>query len=71
LTVEQAKGKVEGDELVLVVDIDGVARAYPINMLTGPAREIINDKLGGRLPRRGDTCATTASCMPEKSTGKH
>ena len=33
------------DELVLGVVIDGKARAYPINMLTGPTREIINDEL--------------------------
>ena len=35
-------------ELVLGVVVDGKARAYPINMLTGPSREIINDTLGGR-----------------------
>ncbi len=35
-------------ELVLGVVVDGEARAYPINMLNGPKREIINDRLGGR-----------------------
>ncbi len=35
-------------ELVLGVVVNGEARAYPINMLTGPSREIINDSLGGR-----------------------
>jgi hypothetical protein len=35
-------------ELVLGVVINGEARAYPINMLTGPSREIINDTLGNR-----------------------
>lgn len=35
------------DELVLGVVRNGEARAYPINMLTGPAREIVNDTLGG------------------------
>lgn len=35
-------------ELVLGVVVRGQARAYPINMLTGPSREIINDKLGGQ-----------------------
>ena len=35
-------------ELVLGVVVNGQARAYPINMLTGPSREIINDTLGGR-----------------------
>lgn len=35
-------------ELVLGVTVNGVSRAYPINMLTGPQREVINDTLGGR-----------------------
>lgn len=39
---------VRGNELVLGVVVNGKARAYPINMLTGPRREIINDDLGGR-----------------------
>jgi hypothetical protein len=34
-------------ELVLGVTVNGQSRAYPINMLTGPQREIINDQLGG------------------------
>ena len=34
-------------DLVLALTLDGHARAYPINMLTGPRREIINDTLGG------------------------
>jgi len=34
-------------ELVLGLELNGSARAYPINMLTGPQREIINDTLGG------------------------
>jgi hypothetical protein len=33
-------------ELVIGVVIGEEARAYPINMLTGPRREIINDRLG-------------------------
>ena len=39
---------VRDDELVLGVVVGREARAYPINMLTNPTREIINDKLGGR-----------------------
>jgi hypothetical protein len=35
-------------ELVLGVVVGNEARAYPINMLTGPQREILNDTLGGR-----------------------
>ena len=34
------------NELVLGVEVDGVARAYPINTLTVPNREIFNDQLG-------------------------
>lgn len=39
--------EVSDNELVLGVVVKGDARAYPINMLTGPSREIINDMLGG------------------------
>ena len=39
---------VTNSELVLGVVVNGEPRAYPINMLTGPSREIINDELGGR-----------------------
>ena len=43
-----SEARIEDNELVLGVVVDGNARAYPINMLTNPTREIINDKLGGR-----------------------
>ncbi len=36
------------DELVLAVRIGDEARAWPLNVMTGPAREIFNDQLGGR-----------------------
>lgn len=39
---------IKDDELVLGVTIDDQSRAYSINMLTNPTREIINDSLGGR-----------------------
>ena len=45
--VPAGKSKIEDDELVLGVEINGKARAYPINMMTGPMREIFNDELGG------------------------
>lgn len=48
VTVDEAKRFVEANELVLGVVIGDEARAYPINMLTNPTREIINDRLGGR-----------------------
>ncbi len=35
------------NELVIGVEVNGAARAYPINQLNGPQREIINDVLGG------------------------
>ncbi len=39
--------KILGDAmLVLGVEYDGVAKAYPIGMLCGPSREIINDTFG-------------------------
>lgn len=48
VSAKEASESVHAEELVLGVEVDGVARAYPINMLTGPQREIINDKLGGK-----------------------
>ncbi len=45
-TKEEMDGEINNDELVLGVSINGSSRAYPINMLNGPRREIINDKLG-------------------------
>lgn len=33
--------------LIIGVEVEGRARAYPINQLVGPYREIINDTLGG------------------------
>lgn len=44
---EAANEAIRDDEMVLAVEINGKARAYPINMLNGPSREIINDTLGG------------------------
>lgn len=42
------KSDLRKGELVLGVSLGGEARAYPINMLTNPTREIINDHLGGQ-----------------------
>lgn len=39
--------ELDDSELVLGAVVSGKARAYPINMLTGPSREILNDQLGG------------------------
>jgi|GEM_PF-1524110 len=46
LRVKNVQGEVTDSELVLGVVVNGEARAYPINMLNGPKREIINDTLG-------------------------
>ena len=46
VAAEQAEGQIGPSELVLGVEVGGQARAYPINMLTGPQREIFNDVLG-------------------------
>ena len=46
IEADNVTDQVHDNELVLGVVVDDEARAYPINMLTGPSREIINDTLG-------------------------
>lgn len=46
--VREAKDALNPSELVLGVTVGKESRAYPINMLTGPQREILNDMLGGK-----------------------
>ena len=46
--VREAASELKPDELVLGVQVGGEARAYPINMLSGPNREILNDTLDGQ-----------------------
>ena len=48
IAASEVNDQVNNNELVLGVVVKGEARAYPINMLTGPSREIINDTLGGK-----------------------
>ena len=48
ISAREAEGQVADNELVLGVVVNDQARAYPINMLTGPSREIFNDELGGQ-----------------------
>ncbi len=48
IKVSDVKGQVSDNELVLGIEINGQSRAYPINMLCGPQREIINDTVGNR-----------------------
>ena len=44
-SADDASG-LDSDELVLGIEIDEQARAYPLTMLNGPNREIFNDQLG-------------------------
>jgi hypothetical protein len=46
--VREVGGALNPSELVLGVTVAQESRAYPINMLTGPHREILNDTLGGQ-----------------------
>ena len=48
VTADEIQDEVEDDDLILGVEIDGKARAYSINMLTGPSREIFNDEFAGQ-----------------------
>ena len=48
IPASRVEGQVIPEELVLGVVVGGKARAYPIDMITGPQREIINDFLGGK-----------------------
>jgi hypothetical protein len=47
LAADKAAETLGDSELVLGVTIGDESRAYPITMLSGPKREIINDQLGG------------------------
>lgn len=48
IPADEAGELLRDDDLVLGVEVNGQARAYPINLLCGPQREIINDVLGGQ-----------------------
>ena len=45
--VKADQSSISANELVIGLTHNGESRAYPINQLTGPRREIINDTLGG------------------------
>lgn len=47
VAAHDAGERVDDEELVLAVVIDQVARAYPLNIMTGPEREVFNDDLSG------------------------
>ena len=46
-SAEEASQSVPAADLVIGVTVNGQSRAYPINMLCGPDREVFNDTLGG------------------------
>ena len=46
-TADEVKDKVRDRDLVIGLEVGGQAFAYPINMLGGPQREIINEDFGG------------------------
>ena len=48
ISAEEGDAMMREDELVIGVSAMGESRAYPINMLTSPWREIFNDELGGK-----------------------
>ena len=45
--IPAARAEITDNELIIGVVVSGQSRAYPINQLTGPRREIINDVLAG------------------------
>ena len=47
LPAKEVSGEVKGEEMVIGVVLDGQARAYSVNMMTGPRREVFNDELAG------------------------
>ncbi len=47
-TVTEANVEIREQELVLGVALDGEARAYPLNRISGPKRELLNDTIGGK-----------------------
>ncbi len=44
---EDVKDRVRDEDLVIGLVVEGQAFAYPINMLGGPQREIVNEEYGG------------------------
>jgi hypothetical protein len=46
-TARDAGDAIADDEFVVGVEIDGEARAYPLNMLGHPGSEVVNDTLAG------------------------
>ncbi len=47
VSADEVDDSLKADQLVLGIEINGEARAYPIKMLCGVKREVVNDELGG------------------------
>jgi hypothetical protein len=45
-TVDRAHAGLKDTEIVIGVVVDGRARAYPVNLMWSPEREVVNDVLG-------------------------
>ena len=48
VSIDEESNHIKNPEMVIGVTVNGEHRAYPINVMTGPSREIFNDELGGR-----------------------
>jgi hypothetical protein len=46
--IRDVRDALNPSELVIGVTVGKESRAYPVNMLTGPQREILNDNVGGK-----------------------
>jgi len=49
VSARDASPLIADDEFVLGVEVGGESRAYPLNMIGRPGREVVNDTLGGKL----------------------
>ncbi len=45
-TVDRTWAALKSGEIVIGVVVDGRARAYPVNLMWSPEREVVNDVLG-------------------------
>ncbi len=48
VTAAEVGSAIADDEFVLGVEVEGEARAYPLNMMGHPGSEVVNDTLGGQ-----------------------
>ena len=48
VSAKEVGSRIADDEFVLGAEVDGVPRAYPLNMLGKPGSEVVNDSLGGQ-----------------------